>query len=314
MRRVLVPLDGSPLAASILPDAMQLAGKGGELILISDPIGSMRGRAFPAQSEAEAVREALADLEAHAAPLREQGVAVETHASVMLDPAYAIGTATRIYGADMVACATHGRGPFGRLVRGGVAWRVLADSPVPVLIRHADAAAASRPIDAREERILVPLDGSAYAEKALPLAQELADDWQASLWLVHVVSRYPITELPQTEIAPEAATDFQAQRSVQTYLDTLGAHLTGEVHAHVLFGSVLESLIDATRAWGISHVVMSSHGRTGLSRVLLGSVADELIHHLPCPIIVIPSHPLNAGPVREPEAMVPTATYHGQTS
>jgi nucleotide-binding universal stress UspA family protein len=294
MRRVLVPLDGSSLAASILPDARQLAGEGGELILIRDPIGSVGGRAGLAPSAAEALQEVLIDLEAQAALLRDQGVTVETHALVMIDPAYAIGTATHIYGADMVACATHGRGPSGRLVRGGVAWRALADSPVPVLIRHADADAESQSIVARKGRILVPLDGSTNAEKALPLAQELAQEWQSEVWLVHVVAHFPITELPQTGIAPDAATDRQAEQEARAYLDSLAAHLSGEVHIHVLFGSVSERLINAAQAWDVSHIVMTSHGRTGWSRVLLGSVADALIEHLHCPIIVIPSRAAEA--------------------
>ena len=290
MRRVLVPLDGTPLAASILPDARHLAGESGELILIRDPMGSVGSRAKPASSRAEALQEVLIDLETQAALLRDQGVAVETHALVMIDPAYAIGTATYIYGADMIACATRGRSPMGRLVRGGVAWRALADSPVPVLIRHVDTDAQSQPIVPRSGRILVPLDGSRNAEKALPLAHELAHEWKADLWLVHVVSHFPITELPQTEIAPHAATDCQAEREVHTYLDNLAAHLSGTVQTRVLFGSLAERLIDAARNWDVSHIVMASHGRTGLSRVVLGSVADALIQHLPYPIIVIPSH------------------------
>lgn len=294
MRRVLVPLDGSPLAASILPDARQLAGESGELILIRDPIGSVAGNVVPAPSAAEALQEALVDLEARAATLRGQGVTVETHVLVMIDPAYAIDTAARIYGADMVACATHGRSPSDRLVKGGVAWRALADSPVPVLIRHADVNAASRSIVARKGRILVPLDGSTNAEKALPLAEELAHEWQMELWLAHVVSHFPITEFAQSAIAPDAVTDHQAEQEAQTYLRTLAAHHSGKVCTRVLFGSVAERLIDAAHAWDISHVVMTTHGRTGLSRVLLGSVTDTLIEHLDCPIIVIPSHAAEA--------------------
>lgn len=290
MRRVLVPLDGSPLAASILPEATQLAGKDGELILIRDPIGSAWNGRPLGPSEGESVRETLADLEAQADQLRKQGLRVETHALVMIDPAYAIDAAIRLYGVDMVACSTHGHGPLGRLVHGGVVWRALADSPVPVLIRHTDAVTGDRSMLTPERRIMVPLDGSHYAEKALPLAQELAQEWNASIWLVHVVSSYPITGLPLTDIDPEAATDAQARLAAQTYLDQVAARLTGEIRTHVLFGSVSEHLIASVRAWNIGHVVMASHGRTGLSRVLLGSVADGLIQHLDCPIIVIPSH------------------------
>src|SRR5579872_1476677 len=96
LRRVLVPLDGSSLAASILPDARQLAGQDGELILIRDPIGSVEGYPGEMPSAAQALQDVLIDLETQAALLRNQGVTVETHALVMIDPAYAIGVATHI--------------------------------------------------------------------------------------------------------------------------------------------------------------------------------------------------------------------------
>jgi nucleotide-binding universal stress UspA family protein len=141
----------------------------------------------------------------------------------MIDPVHAIDVAARIYHADMVACATHGRGPLGRVLRGGVVWRALADSPVPVLVRHFEAPSGYKPIFAPEPRILVPLDGSATAERALPLAQELMQEWNTSLWLVHVVSSYPTTGLPGTEIDPEAVTDEGAGRAARHYLDEVAA-------------------------------------------------------------------------------------------
>ena len=68
MRRILVPLDGAPFTAAILPDAKQLAEKGGEIILLSDPLGSAAGRVSVPPDEGEAVSEALAALEEQAEP------------------------------------------------------------------------------------------------------------------------------------------------------------------------------------------------------------------------------------------------------
>ncbi|HCG00853.1 MAG TPA: hypothetical protein DEV93_09965, partial [Chloroflexi bacterium] len=91
---------------------------------------------------------------------------METHALVMIDPAYAIDTGIRVYHPDMVASSTHGDGPLVRLLHGGVAWRALAGSYVPILVRHTNASPAYRSIFAPEPRIMVPLDGSEHAEKA----------------------------------------------------------------------------------------------------------------------------------------------------
>jgi len=289
MRRVLVPLDGSPEAASILPEAKRLAGKDGELILLRDPIGSAWNGTRHGTDEAESVRQAVTDLEGYAEALRVQGASVETHALVMIDPAYAIDSAARVYHADMVACSTRGDGQLGRLVHGGVAWRALAGSSVPVLVRNAAPPSDYRSIFAPEPRIMVPLDGSQYAEKALDLAQELAAEWTSSIWLVHVVSHYPVTGLAHTDTDPASVTDEEARLSGRGYLDQVGKSLSVEVYKRVLFGPVAERLSAAARHWNIGHVVMTSHGRTGLRRTLLGSVADDLIRRLDCPIIVTPA-------------------------
>jgi nucleotide-binding universal stress UspA family protein len=294
MRRVLVPLDGSPEAASILSEAKNLAGPRGELVLLHDAIGSSWNGTRHGVAESEAVRGALEDLEREAQPLRDQGMEVEIHALVMTDPAQAIDAAIRIYHPDVVACSTHGDGPLGRLLRGGVAWRALAGSSVPMLVKHTDARVPYRSMIAPEPQIMVPLDGSEYAEKALDLAQQLADEWRASIWLVRVVSDNSAS--PGAHAAADSTTRSldEVRLSVKAYLNELGRRLPGEVNTRVLYGPAVERLAGAVRQWSIGHVVMTSHGRTGLRRALLGSVADGLIQSVDCPVIVIPAHALEA--------------------
>jgi nucleotide-binding universal stress UspA family protein len=290
MRRVLVPLDGTSLAASILPDAIQLAGTNGTIILVFDPIDFIPGDATIDPAQESGIQGLAPDLEEQAELLRGKGVTVETHTPTMVDPAHAIDLAAIIYHADMIACATHGRSPLGRIIRGGIVWRALADSTVPVLVRHTEAPSWYHSIFKPEPQILVPLDGSDRAESALPLVQALASEWHASIRLVHVVGTYPITGLPHTAVDPHAETDEGAHRSASNYLDHITKRLDAHIHvqAEVLFGSVSETLVVAAQEWDVTHVVMTSHGRTGLTRAVLGSVADDLIQQLPCAIIVIP--------------------------
>jgi nucleotide-binding universal stress UspA family protein len=148
------------------------------------------------------------------------------------------------------------------------------------------------PLQPLERRILVPLDGSKFAEKALPLAQQLAGEWNAEIWLASVVftmaeapsgAKLNPTWVPYEEIEPQ-------KREAEAYLREVAAKLQGQVHTQVLLGSPVDELVAAAEAWGISDVVLASHGQTGLSRVILGSVADALIHHLDLPIIVVPAH------------------------
>jgi nucleotide-binding universal stress UspA family protein len=274
MRGVLVPLDGTLLAASILPDARRLAGPAGSLVLVRD-ITSRSNDPF-----------GLDDLEAQADDLRADGVTVQVEALVTFDVALAIDEAATVFGADMIACATHARGPLGRLVRGGVAWRAVAHSRVPVLLRHPDETALTTPA---ERRILVPLDGSEYAEKGLSLARELAAEWGASIWLARVIPQLDASARVSTGF-PITSNELHAEvRSTTAYLESIAAEIPGAVHAHVLLGGVIQALNESVSRWGITDIVMASHGRTGLPRVILGSVADGLLRQVQVPVIVIPS-------------------------
>lgn len=287
MRRVLVPLDGTPLAASILPDARRLAGPDGTLILIRDATVPTRVRGV-GEADIFSLEEAEEFLNATADDLRADGARVETHALVLGDVAYAIDEAAVMYRADAIACATNGRSPMGRLVRGGVTWKTLAHSAVPVLVRNS-APGAAQPRDSSSRRILVPLDGSMLTESALPLARRLARDWAASVVLARVVPLVPgyaVAPFMYTAAAPDGAAEA---REAGSYLDEVAAGMPGDVRRQVLTGVISSALIEAVTENGITDVVMASHGRTGLSRVVLGSVADDLIQHLHCPIVVVPA-------------------------
>jgi nucleotide-binding universal stress UspA family protein len=72
------------------------------------------------------------------------------------------------------------------------------------------------------------------------------------------------------------------------YLDELVHMLSTEVHAKVLVGSPEESIVRAVDELGVTDIVMTSHGRTAVSQVIMGSVVERLIHDLRCPIVVVP--------------------------
>jgi nucleotide-binding universal stress UspA family protein len=281
VRRVLVPLDGTDFAAAILPDARRLAGSDGELILIRDVTNADAGeRAMlrPQQGPADIAR---VYLDTVAQVLRAEGGRVHTQPLVTNDAAVAIDEAAEVLHADMIAASTHGRSAGERLRSGSVAWRALVRSTVPVLLRHIDPAnILVHPREANERRLMIPLDGSALAERALPLAQELADQWNASMWLVHVVSESS-AEAPDREDGMDAET-------ARAYLDEVARTLPSQVRREVLIGLTEEELVRAVGELGVTDIVLTSHGRTAVSRAIVGSVVDSLIHSVRCPVIVIP--------------------------
>jgi nucleotide-binding universal stress UspA family protein len=158
---------------------------------------------------------------------------------------------------------------------------------VPVLLRHPVADGKSAAANPEQRRILVPLDGSPLAQEALPLAQELAAEWQAPIDLVRVVPDLP------------AGTSTEP---AQEYLTSIRYTMTGKVQEHVLNGNPVEELVAFVHGARVTDVVMASHGRTGLARVFLGSVAHEIVRRLSLPVIVVPA--LSTGESEQPEDTV----------
>ncbi len=142
------------------------------------------------------------------------------------------------------------------------------------------------------KKILVPLDGSALAEAALPSAQALAHCTGAEIVLVRVapavVYEYLVPEPMAASIAPEG---IEANREeIQLYLDHVAAGLRREglhVSTHYCQGPVADAILDYAQAARADLIVMSTHGRSGLARWIIGSVADRVVHAAPIPVLLI---------------------------
>jgi nucleotide-binding universal stress UspA family protein len=139
--------------------------------------------------------------------------------------------------------------------------------------------------------ILVPLDGSAFAEQALPIARRLAAASSATLRLVYVHTPSATWD-PGVEFSlfdPEV--EQQVREREYAYLDSLSKKLTKGGGLHVdctlLNGQIAESLEEYAERTGTDLVVMTSHGRGGVGRMVLGNVADQLVHHLNVPVLIL---------------------------
>lgn len=155
--------------------------------------------------------------------------------------------------------------------------------------------------------IMVPLDRSAFAETALPLAIDLGASLQAPLQLTLVHSSLPM--LPETALAGR---DLDAEVLVEerAYLDQLARRIrtdAGVTAAPVILdGPVAATLIGYARTHDARLVVMTTHGRGGVSRLFLGSVADRLIRELHCPVLLArPGYPMRLPPGNRRSILVP---------
>jgi nucleotide-binding universal stress UspA family protein len=138
--------------------------------------------------------------------------------------------------------------------------------------------------------ILVPLDGSAFGECALPMAAALARRAGATLHLVHVhATASPLTP---AGMAVREEIDYHLLRDEQSYLFAAAGRLGGGVtiKTALLEGDVAAGLTAYARREAIDLVVLSTHARGAFGRFWLGSVADELAHDVPGPILLVPAH------------------------
>lgn len=148
-------------------------------------------------------------------------------------------------------------------------------------------------------RILVPLDGSALAEKALPLATRLAEKFDSELILLRVLDlALPTleTKYPENHWIREALQS--SFREAQSYLDEHEAALVQQgiqVHTLVRDGPPPEDILAVAANEKIDLIVISSHGKGGPSPWTSGSVADKVMQHSPCPVLLVRQPPERGG-------------------
>ncbi|NBC16962.1 MAG: universal stress protein [Bacteroidetes bacterium] len=191
---------------------------------------------------------------------------------------------------DLVVLGTHGRRGLRRMVMGSVATEVVRRARCPVLaVREHDRPFPDEAVDG----ILVPLDLSDYSRDALPYAKDLAAQYDGTrLHLLHVFEDLNLPPIygdvhnPLLSAFPEIREKVEAQ--MEQWVDAAGGPDV-PVTIQVETGPSVGTILDYIAAHGIDLVVLTTHGRSGLERFLLGSVAERVMRQAPCPVYVIPS-------------------------
>ncbi|MFB6301247.1 MAG: universal stress protein [Haloferacaceae archaeon] len=185
--------------------------------------------------------------------------------------------------ADCIVMGTHGRTGLDRLALGSVAERTLRESPVPVVTVHGDTA-----VDPDLDAVLVPTDDSDPARAAADHAVDLATATGATLHTVHVVD---VTAFGAGADAPQVLDALReaGRRAIDEVVDRAEAADVSAVEASVLSGAPHDAILDYADEYDTDCIVLGTHGRTGVSRYLLGSVAERVVRLADVPVIVIPS-------------------------
>ena len=296
---IVLPYDGSEHSARAIPVAAALAKRTGarvELVIVHDPsayIPFVPGEvAIPGydqelvqahrERDAEVLARAVADLQAggvNATGTVLDGTIVE-----------ALEEYVASHGADLVIMTTHGRSGFQRLRLGSVSTGFLTRATVPVLLVHG---AGSEPGDAEPRlpagRLLCTLDGSAFAEAVLPHARRFAEATGMALHLVAVTVPHAVSMAPfgtEALLADESA--LSAEEHVrEDYLHRIAEQCpAGTTVRAVTDMSAARGILDAAAEGPCGAIAIATHGRGGLKRMVLGSVADEVIRHADTPVLV----------------------------
>jgi nucleotide-binding universal stress UspA family protein len=291
LQTVLVPLDGSELSERALPMATALAdATGAHVVLTRVALAQgLPGEMFYAD-RTQAIDEAEAYLAAVAQRMSADGLQAATVVHFG-DADEGILEAIVSHQADLVVMSTHGRSGLGRWVYGSVAEAILARSPVPVLLIRANGDIPPSVLDHDRPIIMAPLDGSRFAEAALPYATALARAFKASLMLIHV---YEPPQVLDSDIVmrPDWVAEMLTRdhAAADRYLADVAQRLRGEgieVQTVMRQGDVAQVILEESWADGTSMIVMATHGRTGLREVLYGNVALDILHRGKLPLLLV---------------------------
>jgi nucleotide-binding universal stress UspA family protein len=176
----------------------------------------------------------------------------------------------------MIVLASHGRSGLGRAVVGSVASRVVQAATRPVFVvramRNANGAGEFSPI----ERVLVPVDGSAFSEQAIAVITEMFKGHDVKMHLLNVI------ETPR----------FANQAQSEGYIRWLGEQITetgGSATWQVTQGNAADQINTISSDQDSNLIAMSTHGRTGLDRFVIGSVAEKVLQEAERPLLLIPA-------------------------
>ena len=318
--RILVPLDGSDVAAQALPYAVTLADRfGSGLTLASVLLPSLKdlGTAdiFGITSgtrriaEDRAILMASDYLDSVAAPLRARGLSVEIDLIRGDDAADEIVEAAATEASTLIVMSTHGHTGLDRLRLGSVAQKVIRRATAPTLIIRAQENPPTGDV-VPIQQITVTLDGSVLAETALPIATRLAQTFGAPLTLLRVIPNviYPTAYYDTAYIPPIEELEEYARAEAEKYLAQVAERMkpldVRTEWVHSLVGTPEEIINDYLAKQPPGIVVMASHGRGGVSRWVLGSTAEGVVTGAPCPVLIVRSETAPAAITGEAERTV----------
>lgn len=290
IRNIVVATDFSALSEAAIARALTLARLDGAAIHLVHALSfpllvSPYDVAIPPNVWEDLRSAARRQIEEQRRQIEAQGVQGATaEIAESADATRAIAAAVEAHRADLVVMGTHGHRGVEHAILGSVAERTLRSITRPILAVKEDAARAAEPI----RRILLAVDFSPDSDRAVELTAGLAGRLGAQVDVVHAL------DLPHDHFASLASFGIELEQKIRTHvaeaLDAVGVELEKHGIPVTLLtqpGRPSAVIAEVAKESGCQLIVMGSRGRSGLSHVLLGSVAERTLRTAPCPVLTV---------------------------
>ena len=196
--------------------------------------------------------------------------------------------------ADLVVMPTHGRTGLKHVFLGSTAERIVQHSSCPVLVMRGSAVQANDGSRFRIKTLLVPVDFSNCSWEGLLYAIAFAKEFRAKIILVHATYLGYVYSSEGTAIYDIPGLQKAARKTAERKMRELVRSVNfGAVKFATAFtdGSPVIDICAFAKDHGVDLIITSTHGFTGFTHVLIGSIAEQVVRHAPCSVLVVPSHP-----------------------
>jgi nucleotide-binding universal stress UspA family protein len=293
---ILVPLDGSELAEVALPYAEELARQLGSeitLVYISESVKDSQEDLDQSylQKIVKSVKERAArysNTPGNTPAIKVKSVVLSGH------PAGKIVEYAETENIGLIVMSTHGRSGIQRWALGSVADKVMRAATKPVVLIRAQGSRSDIRAEGLLRKVVVPLDGSKEAEAVIPYIEELASKLKLGVILIQVLARgYETLEgyFPLTD------RQIESDKAIATaYLNNLGAILNKKgitviteerLSIEIRYGNAAEEIIKLADEKHVDIVAMTTHGRSGVGRRVIGSVAERILREGDTPLLLV---------------------------
>ena len=295
LKTILATTDFSGQSLPAVRHALVLGEKLGAsvtLLHVVEPASSLAGMESVVLARTDAEVAGLARTQLEALAQREtKGDRKITTVVRTGKPFHEIALAAGERAADLIVIATHGHTGLKRVLLGSTAERVVRHAPCPVLTiptRTLTKRAGKTPAF-KLKKILVPIDFSKISKDALPYAVLLAGHFGSEVILLNVVEMFPIDHLQGPELTNQTMVPVmkQAEADLEHMAASLSKSAGVRSSAIVRRGTPFAEICHAAKTLGADLIVLTTHGYTGLKHVWLGSTAERVVRHAPCPVLAV---------------------------